>query len=198
MWRESQARVTGRADLEVRVGNCPICLFGIRVPWTSGRNGPLYPCRYNHPMTLTQQVQKDMVDAMRAKQELRLSTLRMMKAALQNKRIEKRADLDEKEELQVFTTMIKQRKDSIDQFEKGNRHELAQKEAQEITIIEAYMPKAVGQEEIEATVRGVIAEMGAPTMKDMGTVMKNAKAKFGDARVDGKLLSEAVKKQLGG
>ncbi len=148
-------------------------------------------------MTLTQQVQKDMVDAMRARAELRLSTLRMMKAALQNKRIEKRADLEEKEELQVFTTMIKQRKDSIEQFEKGNRHELALKEAQEITIIEAYMPKAVGEEEIEATVRAVIAEMGSPTMKDMGAVMKNAMAKFGGARVDGKLVSEAVKKQLG-
>jgi uncharacterized protein YqeY len=147
-------------------------------------------------MTLTQRVQKDMVDAMRKKEELRLSTLRMMKAALQNKRIDKRADLDEKEELQVFSTMIKQRKDSIEQFEKGNRHELAQKEAQEITIIEAYMPQAVGEEEIEATVRAVIAEMGAPTMKDMGTVMKNVMAKFGGARVDGKLVSEAVKKQL--
>ncbi|HUI85175.1 MAG TPA: GatB/YqeY domain-containing protein [Candidatus Binatia bacterium] len=147
-------------------------------------------------MSLTERVQKDMVDAMRHKEELRLSTLRMMKAALQNKRIEKRADLDEKEELQVFSTMIKQRKDSIEQFEKGNRPELAQKEAQEIAIIEAYMPKAVGQEEIEATVRAVIAEMGSPTITDMGAVMKNAKAKFGDARVDGKLLSEEVKKQL--
>jgi len=149
-------------------------------------------------MTLTQQVQKDMVDAMRAREELRLSTLRMMKAALQNKRIEKRADLDEKEELQVFSTMIKQRKDSIEQFEKGKRPELAQKEAQEIVIIEAYMPKAVGEEEIIATVRAVIAEMGSPTMKDMGTVMKNVMAKFGGARVDGKVVSEAVKKQLAG
>jgi uncharacterized protein YqeY len=147
-------------------------------------------------MSLTQQVQKDMVDAMRKKEEFRLGTLRMMKAALQNKRIEKRADLDDKEELQVFTTMIKQRKDSIDQFEKGNRHELAVREADEIAIIEGYMPKAVGQEEIIAVVRATIAEMGSPTMKDMGAVMKNAKAKFGDARVDGKLLSEAVKKAL--
>lgn len=147
-------------------------------------------------MSLSERVQKDMVDAMRNKEELRLSTLRMMKAALQMKRIEKRADLDEKEELQVFTTMIKQRKDSIDQFEKGGRPELAAKEASEITIIEGYMPKAVSEEEIVATVRAVIAEMGSPTMKDMGAVMKNVKAKFGDARVDGKLMSEEVKKQL--
>ena len=142
--------------------------------------------RYNCRMTLTQQVQKDMVDAMKKKEELRLSTLRMMKAALQNKRIDKRADLDEKEELQVFSTMIKQRKDSIEQFEKGNRHELAAIEAQEIVVIEGYMPKAVGEEEIVATVKAVIAEMGSPTMKDMGTVMKNVMAKFGGARVDGK------------
>jgi len=147
-------------------------------------------------MSLTERVQKDMVDAMRSKEELRLSTLRMMKAALQNKRIEKRADLDEKEELQVFTTMIKQRKASVEQFTKGNRPELAQKEQQEIAIIEGYMPTAVSEEEIIATVRAVVAEMGSPTMKDMGTVMKNVKAKFGDARVDGKLVSEAVKKEL--
>ena len=147
-------------------------------------------------MNLTERVQKDMVAAMRSKEELRLSTLRMMKAALQMKRIEKLADLDEKEELQVLSTMINQRKDSVEQFTKGNRPELAQKEAEEITIIEGYMPKAVGEEEIVAVVRAVIAEMGSPTMKDMGAVMKNAKAKFGDARVDGKILSEAVKKEL--
>jgi len=151
-------------------------------------------------MSLTERVQKDMVAAMRSKEELRLSTLRMMKAALQSKRMEMRiakdANLEEKDELQVLSTMIKQHKDSIEQFTKGNRPELAQKEAEEITIIEAYMPKAVGEEEIVATGRAVIAEMGSPTMKDMGAVMKNAKAKFGDARVDGKLLSETVKKQL--
>jgi hypothetical protein len=149
-------------------------------------------------MSLTERVQKEMVDAMRSKEELRLSTLRMMKAALQMKRIDKRADLDEKEELQVFTTMIKQRKDSIEQFEKGNRPELAAREAQEITIIEGYMPKAVGEEEIVAKVREVIAEMGSPTMKDMGAVMKNVMAKFGGARVDGKIVGEAVKKGLAG
>lgn len=153
---------------------------------------------YNCPMSLTERVQKDMVDAMRHKEELRLSTLRMMKAALQLKRIEKRDDLDEKEELQIFSTMIKQRKDSIEQFTNGGRPELAQKEADEITIIEAYMPKAIGEEEIVATVHAVIAEMGSPTMKDMGAVMKNVMAKFGGARVDGKIVSETVKKELSG
>jgi len=147
-------------------------------------------------MSLAEKVQKDMVEAMRHKEELRLSTLRMMKAALQNREIDKRAPLDEKEELQVLTTMIKQHKDSIEQFEKGNRPELAQKEADEIVIIEAYMPKAVGEEEIAAAVKATIAEMGSPTMKDMGAVMKNTMAKFAGARVDGKVVSEMVKKQL--
>lgn len=147
-------------------------------------------------MNLTEQVQKDLVDAMRKKEELRLSTLRMMKAALKNKEIEKRGKLEEKEELQVLTTMIKQRKDSIEQFEKGNRPELAKKEAEEIVVIEGYMPKAVGEEEVVAAVRATIAEMGSPTMKDMGTVMKNVMATFAGARVDGKLVSETVKKEL--
>ena len=138
-----------------------------------------------------------MVDAMRKKEELRLSTLRMMKAALKNKEIDKRAPLDEKEELQVFSTMIKQRKDSIEQFEKGNRPELAKKEADEIVIIESYMPKAVVEAEIVAAVEATILEMGSPTMKDMGAVMKNVMAKFAGARVDGKVVSETVKKQLG-
>jgi len=147
-------------------------------------------------MSLTEQVQKDLVDAMRKKEELRLSTLRMMKAALHNKEIDKRGKLEEKEELQVLGTMIKQRKDSIEQFEKGNRPELAKREADEIVIIEAYMPKAIGEEEVIATVRAAIAEMGSPTMKDMGAVMKNVMAKFAGARVDGKLVSETVKKEL--
>ncbi len=143
-----------------------------------------------------EKVQTQMVDAMRKKAELRLSTLRMMKTVLKNKEIEKRGPLDEKEELQVLSTMIKQRKDSIEQFEKGNRHELAVKEAEEIVIIETFMPKAIGEEEIVAAVRATIAEMGSPTMKDMGSVMKQVMAKFGGARVDGKLVSEAVKREL--
>jgi uncharacterized protein YqeY len=148
-------------------------------------------------MSISEQVQKDMVAAMRSKEELRLSTLRMVKAALKNKEIEKRAALEEKEELAVLSTMIKQRKDSIEQFTKGNRLELAKKEGDEIAIIEAYMPKAVGEEEIVAAVRATIAEMGSPTMKDMGNVMKAVMARFAGARVDGKVVSEAVKRELG-
>jgi hypothetical protein len=147
-------------------------------------------------MSITQQIQKDIVESMKSKQELRLSTLRMAKSALKNKEIDKRAPLDEKEEIAVLSTLIKQRKDSIEQFTKGNRPELAQKEADEIVIIEGYMPKAIGEEEIVATVKAVIAEMGSPTMKDMGAVMKTAMARFGGARVDGKVVSETVKKEL--
>lgn len=149
-------------------------------------------------MSISEQITKDMTSAMKAREELRLSTLRMMKSAIKNKEIEKRSALDDKEALQVLSTMIKQRKDSIEQFTKGGRQELADKEAAEITIIEAYMPKAAGEEEIVAAVRATIAEMGSPTMKDMGTVMKNTMAKFAGARVDGKVVSEAVKKELAG
>lgn len=149
-------------------------------------------------MSIGEKIQKDIVESMKARQELRLSTLRMVKSALKNKEIDKRAALDEKEELQILSTLIKQRKDSVEQFTKGNRPELAQKETEEIAIIEAYMPKSVGEDEIVTTVKAVIAEMGAPTMKDMGTVMKNAMAKFGGARVDGKVVSETVKRELAG
>ena len=151
-------------------------------------------------MGIGEQVQKDMVDAMRSRDELRLSTLRMVKSALKNKEIDKRSPLDEKEAQQVLATLIKQRKDSIEQFTKGGRQELADKEAAEIKVIEAYLPKAMGEEEITAAVKATIAEMGSPTMKDMGTVMKNAMARLQatGARVEGKTVSEIVKKQLGG
>ena len=149
-------------------------------------------------MSISDQVTKDMIAAMKSREELKLSTLRMMKSALKNKEIDKRAPLDDKEALQVLSTMIKQRKDSIEQFTKGGRQELADKEASEITIIEAYMPKAIGEAEIVAAVRATIAEMGSPTMKEMGTVMKNTMAKLAGARVDGKVVSEAVKKELAG
>jgi uncharacterized protein YqeY len=151
-------------------------------------------------MGISEQIQKDMVEAMRGREELRLSTLRMVKAALHNKEIDKRAPLDEKEAQQILATLIKQRRDSIEQFQKGGRQELADKEAAEIKIIETYLPKAMGDDEIAAAVKAVIAEMGSPTIKDMGTVMKNVMAKLqaGGARIEGKTVSEMVKKQLGG
>ena len=137
---------------------------------------------------------------MKARDEHRLSTLRMVKSALKNREVEKMAPLDEKESQQVLSTLIKQRKDSVEQFTKGGRQELADKEAAEIVLIESYLPKAAGEEQIVAGVKAVIAEMGSPTMKDMGTVMKNAMAKFAaqGMRVDGKQVSEAVKMELSG
>jgi len=151
-------------------------------------------------MGLSDQIQKDIITAMKARDEARLSTLRMVKTALKNREIEKMAPLDDKESQQVLGTLIKQRKDSVEQFTKGGRQEMADKEAAEIVLIESYMPKAAGEAEIIAGVKAAIAEMGSPTMKDMGTVMKTAMAKFSaqGMRVDGKVVSEAVKKELAG
>jgi uncharacterized protein YqeY len=149
-------------------------------------------------MSLLEQIQKDLVDAMRSRDELRLSTLRMVKSALKNREVEKMAPLDDKESQQILSTLIKQRKESVEQFSKGGRQELADKETAEIALIEAYMPKAAGEDQIIAGVKAVIAEMGSPTLKDMGTVMKNVMARFNGAglRIDGKQVSEAVKLEL--
>ena len=151
-------------------------------------------------MSLIEQIQQDIIAAMKAREEHRLSTLRMVKTALKNREIEKMAPLDEKETQAVLTTLIKQRKESVEQFTKGGRQEMADKEAAEIILIEGYLPKAAGENEVVAGVKAVIAEMGQPTMKDMGTVMKNAMARFNGAgmRVDGKMVSEAVKRELAG
>lgn len=174
----------------------------------AGRRWKQWPCErgprrrdYNGgTMSLIEQIQKDITTAMKARDEQRLSCLRMVKTALQNRQIEKMAPLDEKESQQVLSTLIKQRKESVEQFTKGGRQEMADKEAAEIKLIEAYLPKAAGEEEIVAGVKAVIAEMGSPTMKEMGTVMKNAMARFSAAgmRVEGKVVSEAVKKELAG
>src|SRR3982074_17725 len=145
-------------------------------------------------MPRVDQIQKDITTAMKAREEARLSTLRMVKTALKNKEIEKMAPLDDKESQQVLATLIKQRKESVEQFTKGGRQEMADKEAAEITLIEAYMPKAASEDQIVAGVKAVVAEMGSPTLKDMGTVMKNVMARFASAgvRVDGKQVSDAV------
>jgi uncharacterized protein len=153
---------------------------------------------YNPHMPLVDQIQKDIVAAMKAKDEPRLSALRMVKSALQLKAVEKMSPLDDKESQAVLATLIKQRKESVEQFTKGGRQEMADKESAEIGLIETYLPKAAGEAEVVTGVKAVIAEMGSPTMKDMGTVMKNAMAKFSAAgmRVDGKMVSEIVKREL--
>jgi uncharacterized protein YqeY len=151
-------------------------------------------------MPLVDQIQKDIVTAMKAKDEARLSALRMVKSALQLRAVEKMSALDDKEVQAVLATLIKQRKESVEQFTKGGRQEMADKESAEIVVIESYLPKAAGEAEVVAGVKAVIAEMGSPTMKEMGAVMKNVMAKFGAAgmRVDGKMVSEVVKKELAG
>jgi uncharacterized protein YqeY len=151
-------------------------------------------------MPLVDQIQKDIVTAMKAKDEARLSALRMIKSALQLKAVEKMSPLDDKESQAVLATLIKQRKESVEQFTKGGRQEMADKESAEIVLIETYLPKAASEADVAAGVKAVIAEMGAPTMKEMGTVMKNVMARFqgADMRVDGKVVSEMVKKELAG
>ena len=151
-------------------------------------------------MTISERITLDITVAMKAREQHRLSTLRMVKSAIKNKEIDKRGPLDDQEAMAVLNTLIKQRKDSIEQFTKGGRQELADKEAAEIGIIEGYLPKAAGQEEITAVVRIAISEMGSPTIKEMGAVMKNAMARFAaqGTRVDGKIVSETVKKLLSG
>jgi len=151
-------------------------------------------------MSIAEKITNDLTAAMKAREEHRLGTLRMVKSAIKNREIDKRAPLDDQETLAVLSTLIKQRKDSIEQFTKGGRKELADKEAAEIQIIEGYMPKAAGEEEIAKVVKSAISEMGSPTMKDMGTVMKTSMSKFAAAgtRVDGKIVSEIVKRELSG
>jgi uncharacterized protein YqeY len=151
-------------------------------------------------LTISERITQDITTAMKARDEHRLSTLRMVKSAIKNKEIDKRAPLDDQEAIALLNTLIKQRKDSVEQFTKGGRKELADKEAAEIGMIEGYMPKAAGQEEITSLVRATISEMGSPAMKDIGTVMKNVMAKFAaqGTRVDGKIVSETVKKLLSG
>src|ERR1700682_2557538 len=171
-----------------------------RIFWNRAAALPGPVAFYNPLMPLIDQMQKDITTAMKAREEQRLSCLRMVKTALKNREIEKMAPLDDKEAQQVLSTLIKQRKDSVEQFTKGGRQEMADKEAAEIKLIETYMPKAAGEEDIVAGVKAVIAEMGSPTMKDMGTVMKNVMARFSAAgvRVDGKQVSDAVRRELAG
>lgn len=155
-------------------------------------------------MSLVEQIRKDMVGAMKERAAERLSTLRMVISALKNKEIEQRSEVTDAQAVQVLTTMIKQRKDSIEQFTKGNRPELAQKEAAEITVIEGYMPKSAGEDELRALVVATVAEMraGGASLgpKDMGSVMKAAQAKIqaSGMRADGKVVSEMVKAALVG
>ena len=147
-------------------------------------------------MSLAEKIQKDLVEAMRAKDELRLSVLRGMKAAIKHKEVEKIRTLDEAESVQVLQTLVKQRKESIEQFTKGNRPELASKETKELAIIESYLPASAGAAEMEAAITKAISETGANSVKQMGAVMKAAKTSLEGKTVDGKALSDRVRDRL--
>jgi len=148
-------------------------------------------------MSLLDTIQKDMVTAMKSKDEARLGAVRMIKTALKKQEIDSMKPLDEATELQVMNTLIKQRRESADLFRKGGREELAAKEEAEIKLIEAYLPAAPSEAELDAAVTEAMTETGANSPKQMGAVMKAAQAKLAGKRVDGKALSELVKKRLG-
>jgi uncharacterized protein YqeY len=147
-------------------------------------------------MTFSERVQKDLTEAMKAKDELRLSVLRMMKSALKMKEVEKMRPLEDAEAVQVLQTLVKQRRDSIEQFERGGRLDLAEKERSEIVVIEAYLPAAPTDEEIAAAIEAAVAETGARSVRQMGTVVKAARAHLAEKAIDGKLLSDRVREHL--
>jgi uncharacterized protein YqeY len=148
-------------------------------------------------MNLSEQVGADITTAMKAKDAGRLSPLRMLKAAIMNKGVEKGRDLDDAEVLQVVSSLVKQRRDSIEQFGKAGRTDLVDKEAGEIAVLEHYLPPAASAEEIEAAVAAAIAESGATSPKDMGKVMKAVMPKLAGKNADGRTISEAVRRKLG-
>ena len=148
-------------------------------------------------MSLEQSLGADIVTAMKAKDQTRLTALRMLKTALTNKSIEKGRALEGAEELQVVSMLVKQRRDSIDQFTKGGRTDLADKEQAEIAVLDGYLPASASDDEIAAAVTVAIAETGAASAKDMGKVMKAVMAGLAGKTVDGKKVSEVVKAKLG-
>ena len=149
-------------------------------------------------MTLKEQITAHLTEAMKAKDALRTSTLRMVKAAVKNREIEKGEDLSDDEMMKVLRSLVKQRRDSVEQYEKAGRQELAAKETSEIKIIEAYLPQAAASGEIEQAVVLAIEETGATSMREMGAVMKAAQVRLAGRNADGRTVSEMVKTKLGG
>jgi uncharacterized protein YqeY len=149
-------------------------------------------------MSLIERISKDIANAMRAREQTRLGALRMAKAALMNGEVQRGRALEDAEAQQVINSLIKQRRDSIEQFKKGGRDDLADKEAAEITFLEAYVPPPLGAAEIDAAVDAAIAETGASSAKDLGRVMKAVMNGVAGRTVDGKTINEAVRRKLGG
>jgi uncharacterized protein YqeY len=147
-------------------------------------------------MSLRDRLTEDLKQAMKSRDQLRTDVIRMIKAAVLNKEVELKKDLDDAEMSRVMTTMIKQRKESVEQFEKGNRAELAAKERQEIAIIEAYLPRPLAPDQLAGVVEAVIRDTGATSAKDMGMVMKAVMARLAGQPVDGKQISDLVRSKL--
>ena len=148
-------------------------------------------------MSLKERIVNDLTAALKAQAAARLSTLRMVKAALMNREIEKGAPLTDEELTKLLQSLVKQRRDSVEQYEKGKREDLAAKERAEIAVIEEYLPQAATRAEIEAAVAAAITETGATSMKEMGAVMKAAQARLAGRSADGRTVSEIVKAKLG-
>jgi uncharacterized protein YqeY len=148
-------------------------------------------------MSLKELIQKDIVTAMKAKDEMRLSVLRMAKSAFQLKEVEKLRDLDEPESIQLLQTLVKQRKESIDQFTKGGRQDLVDKEMKELAMLEVYLPAGASDAEMDEAIAKAIASTGATSVKQMGAVVKAAKETLTGKAVDGKALSDRVRQKLG-
>ncbi len=149
-------------------------------------------------MSFIDRIQKDLTEAMRRKDELRLSVLRMVKTALKNKEVERIRPLEDAEALQVLQTLVKQRRESVEQFTRGGRTDLAEKETREIAIIESYLPAAPTPAELDQAIEAAIAETSASSPKQMGAVIKAARARLDGKTVDGKVLSDRVRERLAG
>ena len=149
-------------------------------------------------MALLDQIQQDMVAAMKAKEQVRLDAIRMIKTALTKARADANKPFDEKAELQVLSSLLKQRHEAAEMFRQGGREDSARQEEQEALIIESYMPSAPTEEELSAAIESAVAETGASSLKDLGAMMKAVQAKLAGKRVDGKALSERVRSRLGG
>jgi uncharacterized protein YqeY len=147
-------------------------------------------------MSLSDRLTEDLKLAMKSRDQLRMDVIRMIKAAVLNKEVELKRDLDDAEMSRVMTTLVKQRRESVEQFEKAQRLELAAKERKEIEIIESYLPKPMTHQELEALVASIISETGSSSMKDMGQIMKAVMARVAGQPIDGKHVSELVKSKL--
>ena len=147
-------------------------------------------------MSLRDQIIADLTVAMKAKDAARTSTLRMLKAAIVNRQIEKGGELDDEELMKLLRSQVKQRRDSVEQYEKGGRQDLVDKERAEIAVIEGYLPQAASQDEIDKAVAAAIAETGAASIKEMGAVMKAVMPRLAGKNADGRAVSETVKKKL--